>query len=47
MASSNSADPLVFCDVVGQEETEAEESMIGSKKNRKEAEKAVSFNILL
>ena len=41
--SSDSVDPLVFCNVVGEEETEAEESMIGSKKNRKEAEKAVRF----
>ena len=41
--SSDSVDPLVFCNVVGAEETEAEESMIGSKKNRKEAEKTVRF----
>jgi superfamily I DNA and/or RNA helicase len=35
--------PLVFCNVVGEEETEAEESMIGSKKNRKEAEKTAEI----
>ena len=46
MSSPDSTDPLVFCDVVGEEKPETDKSMIGSKKNRKEAEKAVSLKIL-
>ena len=39
---TETAIPLVFCDVVGEEEVETEESMKGSRKNRHEADKAVS-----